>query len=435
MTKLTRTPDLIRQREQHTPRGLSNAHPIFIDRAQGARVWDVDGREYIDFVGGIGVLNVGHNHPRVVAAITEQLAHLSHMCFQVGYYEPYVRLAAKMNAAAPGAFAKKTAFFTSGAEATENAIKIARAYTGRPGVIAFTGSFHGRTLLGLTLTGKTKPYKQNFGPFAPEVYRAPFPYEYRGWDTERALAALDEVFETQVAANQVAAIIIEPVLGEGGFVPAPVAFIKALRDLTTRHGIVFISDEIQTGFGRTGKFFAIEHSAVIPDLICFAKSIGGGLPLSGVTGKAEIMDTPEPGGLGGTFGGNALACAAGLAVFDIFEEEDLLARSEALGGELRSAFENLAQRFPQIGDVRGIGPMIALEFVHDPQTKTPAPELVKAIITEARERGLLLFSAGLYGNVIRCLVPLVASEADIAQGLEALESAIAAVVGEAEMIK
>jgi 4-aminobutyrate aminotransferase/(S)-3-amino-2-methylpropionate transaminase len=428
----TSTTELLKLRDQHIPRGLGNTHPIFIERASGARVWDQDGNEYIDFIGGIGVLNVGHNHPRVVQAVTEQLGKLTHMCFQVAYYEPYLRLAEKLNAIAPGAFSKKSVLFTSGAEATENAIKISRAYTKRPGVIAFNNSFHGRTLMGMTLTGKSKPYKQNFGPFAPEVYRTPFPYEYRGWDTKRALDALHETFETQVAPDRVAAIIIEPVLGEGGFIPAPAPFLQQLRDITTQHGIVFISDEIQAGFGRTGKFYAIEHSGVAPDMITFAKSIAGGLPVSGVTGRADIMDAPDPGGIGGTFAGNVLACAAGLAVFEIFEQENLLAQATALGQALEQKLHAWQAHYPQIGEVRGLGPMIALEFVQDRDSKTPAPELVKKIIIEARSRGLLLLSAGLYSNVIRILVPLVATEADIADGLAAFEAALQVVLGQPE---
>lgn len=425
------TQELLALREQHIPRGLGNTHPIFVARAQGARVWDIDGNEYVDFIGGIGVLNVGHNHPRVVQAISAQLEQLTHMCFQVAYYEPYVRLAEKLNAAAPGNFPKKSILFTSGAEATENAIKISRAYTKRPGVIAFNNSFHGRTLMGMTLTGKSKPYKQNFGPFAPEVYRTPFPYEYRGWSTERALDALNETFETQIAPDRVAAIIIEPVLGEGGFVPAPAEFLRELRAITQQHGIVMISDEIQSGFGRTGKLYAIEHSGVEPDMITFAKSIAGGIPVSGVTGRAEIMDAPDPGGLGGTFAGNVLACAAGLAVFEIFEQENLLERAQALGERLRQTLTGWQARFPQIGDVRGIGPMIAMELVSNPETKTPAPDLVKKVIAEARARGLLLLSAGLYSNVIRVLVPLVATEKDMEDGLNAFEEALQVVLGEA----
>lgn len=428
MKSETRTPALLQHREQHIPRGLATTHPIFVARGQGARMWDVDGNEYIDFIGGIGVLNVGHNHPRVVQAVKAQLEQLTHTCFQVAMYEPYVRLAERLNALAPGSEPNKTIFFTTGAEATENAVKIARAYTGRPAIIAFTNGFHGRTLMGLSMTGKTQPYKQNFGPFAPEIYHAPFPYVYRGWTVESAIAALYELFETQVQPDRVAAVIIEPVLGEGGFIPAPPKFLRQLRQITSEHGIVLIDDEIQSGMGRTAKLYAIEHSGVVPDLIAFAKSISGGLPLSGVTGRAEIMDAPAPGGLGGTFAGNLLACAAGLTVLDIIVEEHLLERGAEIGNHLMSAFTDFQQRFPQIGDVRGLGAMIAMEFVEDPETKVPTPGIASRIVEEARRRGLLLLKAGLHGNVIRVLVPLVATEQDIDMALHALESSLEAIL-------
>jgi 4-aminobutyrate aminotransferase / (S)-3-amino-2-methylpropionate transaminase / 5-aminovalerate transaminase len=417
----TRTPELLQLREQHIPRGLATTHPIFAARGEGARLWDVDGKEYIDFVGGIGVLNVGHNHPHVVQAIRAQLEQLTHTCFQVAMYEPYVRLAEALNRIAPIPAPAKTVFFTSGAEATENAIKIARSYTNRPAVIAFNNAFHGRTLMGMTLTGKSRPYKQNFGPFAPEVYHAPYPYTYRGWTVERAIEALHELFETAVAPNRVAAIIIEPVLGEGGFIPAPAEYLQELRRITTQHGIVLIDDEIQSGFGRTAKMFAIEHSGVVPDVLCFAKSIAGGLPISGVTGMANIMDAPDPGGLGGTFGGNVVACAAGLAVLETFQQENLLERGGWIGERITEAFRAMQQRYPQIGDVRGLGSMVAMELVHD--AKSPAPELTSRIVDAARHHGLLLLKAGLYANVIRVLVPLVATERDIDEALQALEAA------------
>lgn len=422
----TRTSELIRLRDEAIPRGVGTSHPIFAVRGEGARMWDVDGNEYIDFIGGIGVLNVGHNHPRVVQAIKAQLEQLTHTCFQVAMYEPYVRLAQRLNALMPGDAPKKTIFFTTGAEATENAVKIARAATKRPAILAFNNSFHGRTLLGMSLTGKAAPYKQNFGPFAPEIYHVPFPYEYRGWTTERALDSLEEAFATQVAPDRVAGIIIEPVLGEGGFVPAPAEFLQALRRITEQHGIVLIADEIQSGFGRTGRMYAVEHSGVVPDLITFAKSVAGGVPLSGVSGKAEIMDAPAPGGLGGTYAGNPLACAAGLAVLDVFEQEDLLRRGEELGAALTHAFRQFQQQHPEIGDVRGIGPMIGMEFVHDPQTKTPAPELATQVIDHARQHGLLLLKAGLHSNVIRVLVPLVATPRDIEEALAAFDKALSA---------
>jgi 4-aminobutyrate aminotransferase/(S)-3-amino-2-methylpropionate transaminase len=430
LSNQSRTAALQELRTQQVPRGVSNAHPIFAAHAQGARLWDIDGKEYVDFVGGIGVLNVGHNHPKVVQAIQAQLERFTHTCFQVVMYEPYLRLAERLNQLAPGDAPKKTIFLTTGAEAVENAIKIARASTQRPAIISFTHSFHGRSLLGMSLTGKATAYKQNFGPFAPEVYHAPYPYEYRGWSSERALDALKELFLTQVTADQVAAIIIEPELGEGGFVPAPVEFLRELRRITQEHGILLIADEIQSGFGRTGKMFAIEHSGVVPDLITVAKSLAGGLPLSGVIGTAEVMDAPAAGGLGGTYAGNPLACAAGLAVLDVFEQEQILPRSEQLGAQFRTRFLALQQEVPAIGDVRGLGMMVALEFVQDAQTKEPAPALVDHIIVEAREKGILLLKAGLYGNVLRILVPLVIDDPLVAQSLDTLSDIIRSVAGQ-----
>lgn len=424
----SRTETLLQSRAKNVPRGVANIHPIMIARAQGASLWDVDGNSYIDFTGGIGVLNVGHSHPKVVQAVQAQLERFTHTCFQVGMYEGYIHLAERLNAAAPGTFPKKTMFLTSGAEAVENAIKIARASTQRPAVIAFTHSFHGRTLLGMSLTGKATGYKQQFGPFAPEVYHAPYPYEYRGWSSEQAILALRELFHTQITPDQVAAIIIEPVLGEGGFVPAPFDFLRELRNITQQHGILLIADEIQTGFGRTGKMFAIEHSDVVPDLITIAKSLAGGLPLSGVIGRAEVMDAPTPGGLGGTYAGNPLSCAAGLAVLDVFEQEGLLTRSQQLGNRVMDHCRALSDEIPEIGDVRGLGPMIGLEFVRDRQSKEPAPELVDQVLVDARKQGLLLIKAGLYGNVLRILVPLVIEEPLLSQALATLSTVIKGVV-------
>ena len=424
----SRTEALLESRVKNVPLGVANIHPIMIAQAQGASLWDVDGNSYIDFTGGIGVLNVGHNHPRVVQAVQAQLERFTHTCFQVGMYEVYIHLAERLNAAAPGTFPKKTMFLTSGAEAVENAIKIARASTQRPAVIAFTHSFHGRTLLGMSLTGKATGYKQHFGPFAPEIYHAPYPYEYWGWSSERAILALKELFHTQITPDQVAAIIIEPVLGEGGFVPAPFEFLRELRSITQQHGILLIADEIQTGFGRTGKMFAIEHSDVAPDLITVAKSLAGGLPLSGVIGRAEVMDAPTPGGLGGTYAGNPLSCAAGLAVLDVFEQEDLLTRSQQLGNRVMDHCRAFSNEIPEIGDVRGLGPMIGLEFVRDRQSKEPAPELVDQVLVDARKQGLLLLKAGLYGNVLRILVPLVIEETLLSQALETLSTVIKRVV-------
>lgn len=424
----TRTSELLELRAQNIPRGVATSHPIFAVRGEGARLWDVEGNEYVDFVGGIGVLNVGHNHPRVVQAVKAQLEQLTHACFQVTMYEPYILLAERLNRIMPGDGPKKTIFFTTGAEATENAVKIARSATKRPGIIAFSNSFHGRTLLGMSLTGKANPYKQDFGPFAPEIYHVPFPYEYRGWTTARALESLHETFATQISPDRVAAIIIEPVLGEGGFIPAPAEFLKELRQITQQHGIVLIIDEIQSGFGRTGAMYAIEHSGIEPDMITFAKSVAGGMPLSGVTGRADIMDAPAPGGLGGTYAGNPLACAAGLAVFEIFEEENLLERGRELGRTLFKALCDFQTKYPRIGDVRGVGPMLAVELVQDAGTKEPAPELATAILEKARQHGLLLLKAGLYNNVIRVLVPLVAAPRDIEEALAILEQVLADVL-------
>ncbi len=429
LTKPSRTETLLQLRATQIPRGVSNGHPILVGRAQGAQMWDIDGHEYIDFVGGIGVLNVGHNHPKVVQAIQAQQERLIHSCFQVGMYESYLRLAEQLNILAPGAAPKKTILLTTGAEAVENAIKIARSATHRPAVIAFTHSFHGRTLLGLSLTGKATAYRQAFGPYAPEIYHAPFPYVYRDWSTERALEALRELFQTQVTPDQVAAVIIEPVLGEGGFIPVPFEFMRELRRITEQYGILLIADEIQSGFGRTGKMFAIEHSGVVPDLITVAKSLAGGMPLSGVIGRADVMDAPDPGGLGGTYAGNPLACAAALAVLEIFAQENLLARAEQLGERLQERLSALQSKHPEIGDLRGIGPMIGLEFVHDRESKDPAPELVDQIVVGAREQGLLLLKAGLYGNVVRILVPLVIEEPLLTRALDTLCNVVDQVLG------
>ena len=411
-------------RNAEVPRGVGNTHPIFADHGLGAKLWDTDGKEYIDFVGGIGCLNVGHSHPRVVKAVTEQLQRFTHTCFQVAMYEGYVQLAERLNKLAPGASKKKTLFVTTGAEAVENAVKIARSFTNRPAVITFHHSFHGRTLLTLTMTGENNPYKQNFGPFVGEVYQTPFPHEFHGWTTEKALGALHDLFESTVAPSRVAAIIIEPVLGEGGFVPAPTEFLKSLRALTLEHGIVLVADEIQSGYGRTGKMFAIEHSGVEPDLIVVAKSIANGLPLAGVIGKTEIMDAPTAGGLGGTFGGNPLACAAALAVLDIIEDEHLLDRATKVGQRLERAFKEFARRYPVIGDVRGRGAMMAIEFKGGP--KMTGTEIVSRVTQEARSRGLLLMPAGVKRNVIRVLVPLVIDDKDLDTALERLDASIAA---------
>ncbi len=432
--KVSASKHLLDLRQSQVARGISNGHQIVAGKAKGGKLWDLEGKEYLDWVGGIGVLNVGHNHPKVIAAAKKQLDLFTHTCFQVAMYDGYISLANRLNKLAPISGPKKTALFTTGAEATENAIKIARAYTGRPGVISFAHSFHGRTLMGMSLTGKASYYKQNFGPFAPEIYHTPAPYLLRGMTCERARDALYSLFETTVSPDRVAAIILEPVMGEGGFLPIQPGFFKVLREICDKHGIVLIADEIQSGFGRTGKMFAIEHMGIEPDLIAIAKSLAGGLPLSGVIGKATIMDAPAPGGLGGTYAGNPVACAAAMAVLDIFEQDKLLARAEKMGKTMRAALQNMASQFPEIAEVRGLGPMLAIEFVKDEQL-TPAPEIATRVVEEARSRGLLLLKAGMWASCIRFLTPLVVSETELKQGLAILEASIAAATGRAGKIR
>ncbi len=408
-------------RAQHVARGVAETHPFFVARAEGTRVWDTEGREYLDFIGGIGVLNTGHRHPRVVEAVKRQLDILMHTCFQVASYDGYVELAARLNAIVAGG-PNKTLLLSTGVEATENAVKIARAFTNRPGVIAFNGAFHGRTLMGLSLTASSTGYKQNFGPFASEVYHTPFPYEYRGVSSADALKALHYVFDARVMPSQVACVIIEPQLGEGGFVPAPVEFMRELRRLCTAHGIVLIIDEIQTGFGRTGKMWAYEHYGIEPDLVTMAKSLGGGLPLSAVVGKAAIMDAPTPGGLGGTYAGNPVACAAALAVLDVFENEHVLAQAGRQAATTAAALQALASQYPQIGDVRGLGAMMAIEIVK-PADLSPDMASAGKIVDLARSRGLLLLKSGTAKNVIRLLPPLTTPPDELARGLDILAGA------------
>jgi len=420
------TEELLASRMHNIPRGVLTAHPIVVARAEGAYVWDNDGRRYLDFVGGIGVLNIGHNHPRVVAAVSEQLKLVTHTAFQVAAYEPYIALAERLNALVGKGEPYKSAFFTSGAEAVENAVKIARAHTKRPGIVAFRGGFHGRTLLSATLTGFAQPYKQNFGPFAGEIYHTAYPDLYRGITAESALQALEDVFSTEIAPDRVAAILIEPVQGDGGFLPAPANFMRALREIATRHGIVLITDEIQTGFGRTGTLFGFENSGIQPDLVTVAKSLAGGFPLSGVVGRAAMMDAPTPGGLGGTYGGNAVACAAALAVLDVFAEDKLLDRAKRLGSSLRAGLDALCDEHQAIGNVRGLGFMQAIEFVTDRDSKTPDPDRAQRVVDAARERGLLVIKCGVQRNVVRFLAPLILSEADLGQALDILADALRA---------
>jgi len=419
-----RSREILARKEKVVAEPLSIYLPIVAAEGRGATLTDVDGNTFIDFAGGVGCLNVGHSHPRVVEAAQEQLSYFSHTDFTIVPYEVYVTLAERLCALAPIAGPTKAAFFNAGTEAVENAIKFARSYTKRPAVIAFEGGFHGRTLLSLTLTSKTHPYKAGLGPFAPEVYRVPFPQGYRGPDAVEALAALERALVTQVAAENVAAIVIEPVQGEGGFQVAPREFMAGVRAICDRHRIVLVVDEVQTGFGRTGKLFAIEHYEVEPDLMTVAKSIAAGLPLSGVIGKAEIMDAPGDSAIGGTYVGNPVAQAAALAVLDVIDEENLCERATSLGETMRSRMEGWQERWPQIGDVRGLGAMLAIELVRDPATKEPAPELATAVAEGAASRGLLLLKSGIYSNCIRVLTPLVLSDAELDEALGVWEDAL-----------
>jgi len=382
---------------------------------------------YIDFVGGIGVLNVGHGHPRVLAAAHRQTDLLIHTSAQIATYEPYLRLAQRLCELAPGDFAKKAIFFSTGAEAVENTVKIARSFTGKPGIVAFSQAFHGRTLMGMSLTDTVKPYKLGFGPFAPEIYRSPFPYEFWGWDSARALEELEESLRSKWPADRMAAILIEPVLGEGGFVPASIEFLGGLRELADRRGLLLIADEVQSGIGRTGKLFAIEHSEVAPDLIAVAKSLGGGFPLSGVVGRAEVMDAPSPGQLGSTYGGNPVACAAALAVLDVIDEEGLLARAAVIGSILEERMQEWQRRYRLVGDVRVLGAMAGLELVRDRASREPAAAETKEIIDGCRDRGLMALGAGPHHNVIRTLMPLNIADDLLLQGLDILEGELARV--------
>ena len=411
---------LFARRQAAIPRGVGHSHNIFIAKGENAEVWDVEGKRYIDFAGGIAVLNTGHRHPAVIQAVKDQLDQYTHTCFQVLAYEPYVELAERLNAKAPGDFAKKTLFLTTGAEAVENAIKIARAATGRSGVICFGGGYHGRTLLTLAMTGKVAPYKTGFGPFPAEVFHATFPNALHGVTVDAAMASVEAIFKNDIEARRVAAIILEPVQGEGGFQVAPPELLQRLRALCDAHGILLICDEVQTGAGRTGTWFAVEHSGVAPDLITMAKSMAGGFPISAVIGRAEVMDAAAPGGLGGTYAGSPIACAAALAVLDVFEQENLLQRGRAVGQRLTAALQTMAQKHRCIGDVRGLGAMVAIELFHKGDITQPDADLAKAVAAEAAKRGLILLTCGTYGNVIRVLVPLTASDAVLDEGLAIL---------------
>lgn len=421
---MTTNADLAQRRAAAIPRGVGNALQVYADRARNAEIWDVEGRRYIDFASGIAVLNTGHVHPKVTAAVEQQLTRFSHTCFQVTPYESYVALAERLNALMPSTGPNKTLFLSSGAEAVENAIKIARYHTGRSGVIAFSGGFHGRTLACMSLTGKVQPYKAGFGAMLPEIFHAPYPMEYHGITSRDAQRALELLFKADIDPQRVAAMIIEPVLGEGGFYVAPPEFLRELRRICDTHGIVLIVDEIQTGFARTGRLFAIEHAGVAPDLMTVAKSLAGGFPLSAVTGRAEIMDSPLAGGLGGTYAGSPLGCVAGLAVLDVIESENLCARAAELGETLMARLRDLQSRWDCIGEIRGLGAMVAMELVKQRNAEAPDAELTRALVQAAGRRGLVLLSCGIYGNVVRFLMPLTISDAVFAEGLAILEAAL-----------
>ena len=422
---------LLKKKDEFVARGISTAYPLIVDEANGAIVKDIDGNTYLDFYGGIGVINVGHSPESVRNAIKDQMDKFLHTCFMVAPYNSYIDLAEKIANIIPGNFQKKAIFINSGAEAVENAVKIARYYRKRSGIIAFESAFHGRTLLTMTLTSKVKPYKFGFGPFAPEVYKVPSAYCYRCIFNStypkcglHCLEYIERFFITEADSDQIAAMIIEPVQGEGGFIVQPKEFLVGLKALCEKYGILYINDEVQSGFARTGKMFAIEHFDVVPDLTTMAKSIAAGLPLSSVAGKAEIMDAPPEGYLGGTFGGNPVSCVAGLSTIDFIEKNNLCAKAGELGEKLMKQLKILQEKYENIGDVRGLGAMVAIEFVSSRKTKEPAKELVKHIVNEAFNMGLLLMSAGIYGNVIRFLTPLIITEGQLEEGLSILERAI-----------
>lgn len=428
------TAALMALRDRYVPRGVFNVVPAFVDHASGAEIYDIEGRRFIDFAGGLGALNVGHCPPSVVEAICQQAQRYLHTCFHVTMNEPYVRLAQKLCESTPGDFAKKTMFVNSGAEAVENAVKIAKAYTGRRGVVVFEYGYHGRTMLTMTMTSKVRPYKYGFGTLAPDVHRIPYGYCYRcpfGLQYPSCETAcgtnLENFLKTHADPEEIAALVVEPVVGEGGFIIPPPEFLPTLAAICKKYGIVFVADEVQSGFGRTGRLFAIEHSGVEPDLLISAKSLGAGLPLAAVTGRAEMMDAPMVGGLGGTYGGNPLSCAAALAVFDMIEEQGLLERGQQVGQRILERFARMAERFPLIGEVRGQGAMVAMELVSDRKTKEPARAEAAQIVKFAHERGLVLLKTGVHDNVIRVLVPLVASDALLDEGLAIIEACLEAV--------
>jgi 4-aminobutyrate aminotransferase/(S)-3-amino-2-methylpropionate transaminase len=430
---MTGNKELFQRRQDAVPKAVFNVSEIFAAKAENATITDVDGKEYIDFAGGIGVMNVGHSHPRVVEAVREQAEKFMHTCFHIVQYEGYVHLAERLMKLTPGSFEKQCAFFNSGAEAVENAIKVARYATGRQGVIAFENGFHGRTLLAMSLTSKVKPYKFGFGPFAPEIYRMPFPYPYRDPDAGdpeygmKRAESLRDFFISHVAPENTACLIAEPITGEGGFIVPPAEYFGRLKEICEEFGIVFIADEVQSGIGRTGKMFAMEHFGVEADITITAKSLAAGMPLSAIIGRKELLDAPHIGGIGGTYGGNPVCCAAANAVLDIFEEEDLLEKSESLGRRLKQMFESWREKFEIIGEVRGLGPMLALELVKNRMTREPAAAEAKDLTAICRDKGLVLLSCGNFGNVIRTLMPLTISDDELTRGLDILEEGLAEV--------
>jgi 4-aminobutyrate aminotransferase / (S)-3-amino-2-methylpropionate transaminase / 5-aminovalerate transaminase len=427
-TNQTSNSEWQKRKEAAFARGLSNVAPVYVERAYGSEIWDVEGNRYIDFATGIAVCNTGHSHPHVVASVKDQVDRFSHTCLMVSPYDSAVVLAEKLNQLAPGDSVKKTLLVTTGAEAVENCVKIARAHTGRRGVIAFNGGYHGRTLMTMSLTGKITPYKNLFGPFPGEIFHAPFPIDSQGISIEDALKGLENLFKVDIAPSDVAAFIVEPVQGEGGFYPAPDAFLQALRQLADQHGILLICDEVQSGFGRTGKFFASEHAGIEPDLISVAKGIAGGFPLAGVIGKADIMDAPLPGGLGGTYAGSPVSCAAALAVLDVIEDEGLVAQANHIGDYFGQRLSELQKNHRDIiAEIRvERGAMIAIELVHDGDISQPNPDLTRALVTEAHRQGLILLSCGFHGNVIRCLPALTISDALIDEGVTILANSLQA---------
>ncbi len=421
-TKAVTNQALMQRRNDALPRGISYAHSIIAERALNAEIWDVEGKRYIDFCAGIAVVNTGHCHPKVVAAVEKQLKQFNHTCFQVVGYESYISLAERLNKLAPGSTPKKTFFMNSGAEAIENAVKVARAATGRSGIIAFDGAFHGRTMFSVAMTGKIDPYKKGFGPFPAEIYHAPFPYPLHGISEDDAIHGLEKIFKYDIEASRVAAIFVEPVQGEGGYIPAPASFLKRLRHICDEHGILLVVDEVQSGIGRCGKLFAIEHTDIEPDIMTLAKGLGGGFTLSAITGKAHVMDAAQPGGLGSTYAGNPIAIAAAHAVLDVIDEEDLCARSIEIGNVLNERFSRMQEKFSFIAEVRHLGAMSGVEFCHDGDPHRPATDIANTLKTEAAKKGLLILNCGVYGNVLRIMVPLTVSDGTLNEGIDIIES-------------